>query len=142
MPKPKTKVTEISVDAFLDSVQPDRRADEGRALDMLFRRATGWEPRMWGASIVGYGRYRYAYASGHGGEACAAGFSPRKAELVVYAMGETGDFAPLLARLGKHKLGKSCIHIKSLEDVDLDVLEEIVRQAVSELEQRWPVSAG
>ncbi|WP_235976491.1 DUF1801 domain-containing protein [Sandaracinobacteroides hominis] len=96
---------------------------------------------MWGPTIVGYGRYRYSYASGHSGEMCATGFSPRKAEIVAYVIGETGDFEPFLARLGKYRRGKSCLYFKSLADMDLAVLGEIVELSVAELEKRWPVSA-
>jgi hypothetical protein len=97
---------------------------------------------MWGPSIVGYGRYRYTYESGRTGEACATGFSPRKAEISVYVMTGYAELDGQLARLGKHKLGKSCLYIKRLSDVDAQVLAEIIRAGLSNLANRWPVDAG
>lgn len=138
----KTLPTDVSVAAFLDAANPPIRREEGRALDALFRRATGWEPRLWGPSIVGYGRYRYTYESGRTGEMCATGFSPRKAEIVVYVLTGYTGLEPRLARLGRHRLGKSCLYVRKLADIDLDVLEEIVREGLGTLRQRWPVDAA
>ena len=142
MPEAKTKPTDISVAAFLNTAEPEARRAEGRALDALFRRVTGWEPKIWGPSIVGYGRYRYTYESGRSGEAPAAGFSPRKAELVIYVMVGYADFRPELARLGKHRLGKSCLYVKRLSDIDLDILELIVKRGLDTLGAKWTVDAG
>lgn len=142
MPELKTKPTEMSVEAFLDAAEPESRRAEGRALDALFRRATGWQPRLWGPSIIGYGRYRYTYDSGHSGESCAAGFSPRKSEIVVYALPGAGQIGPLLARLGKHRTGKSCLYIRKLSDIDLAVLEEIVLAGLADLGSRHEVDAS
>ncbi len=131
--------------AFLAAVEPERRREEGLALDALFRRVTGWEPTLWGPSIVGYGRYRYRDASGHGGEAPATGFSPRKAELSLYVLPCDGDADPAcaaaLARLGPHRRGKSCLYLRRLADIDLAVLEELVRTGLRDLAARWPVAA-
>lgn len=138
MAETKTKPTAISVDAFLDAVaDPARRAD-GRAVDALMRRVTGLEPRMWGPSIVGYGSYRYQYDSGHGGEACRIGFSPRKAELVLYVLADLPGQDEDLARLGKHRTGKSCLYVKTLAGVDMAVLERIVRGCWDEMNRRYP----
>ena len=139
MPEAKTKPTEISVDAFLESVEPPSRGVEGRALDALFRRVTGWTPRMWGPSIIGYGRYSYTYESGHSGVICATGFSPRKADLVLYVMSDSADLTGMLSRLGKHRTGKSCLYLKRLSDADPDVLAEIIAAGVRALATRWPV---
>lgn len=138
----KTKPTEISAEAFLDMVEPEARRAEGRALDVIFRRVTGWQPRMWGPSIIGYGRYRYTYESGHSGEACATGFSPRKADLVLYVSAGLQETAEPLSRLGRHKIGKSCLYFKRLSDVDETVLEEIIRLGVEDMRRRWPVDDG
>jgi hypothetical protein len=134
----KTKPTPVSVDQFLDAVEhPVRRAD-GKAICALMREITGEEPRMWGPSIVGFGSYRYKYDSGHEGTMCRIGFSPRKAELVLYVLcGEEAE-AEQLARLGKHKIGKSCLYIKSLADVDMDVVEEMIRGALAHMDARYP----
>lgn len=138
----KTKPTEISVNAFLETVEPDIRQRDARALIQLFRRVTGWEPQMWGPSIIGFGRYRYFYESGHSGEMCATGFSPRKAELVLYVLGEQQGTAELLLRLGKHRHGKSCLYLKRLADIDEAVLEEIIRAGLADLSRRWPVEGS
>lgn len=134
----KTKATEVSVDAFLDAVpDPVRRAD-GKAVDALMQRLTGLEPKMWGPTIVGYGSYRYKYDSGHEGEMCRIGFSPRKAELVLYVLDGSDAQADLLARLGKHRTGKSCLYIKKLADVDAAVLEALVGSAIAGMDARYP----
>lgn len=127
MAENKTKPTEVRVEAFLEAVpDPVRRAD-GKALSALMARASGREPVMWGPSIVGFGLYRYRYESGREGEMCRVGFSPRKAELVIYGTGSAPGRDALLARLGKHKTGKGCLYVKRLADVDLDVLDALIR---------------
>lgn len=123
----KTKPTDMSVDAFLDGVEhPVRRAD-GKAVRAMMERVTGEPATMWGPSIVGVGRYHYRYASGHEGDACRIGFSPRSANLVLY-VGGFPEYEALLARLGKHKRSKACLYLNKLADVDLGVLEEIARR--------------
>ena len=130
-----------AVTRFLDDVpHPVRRADAAR-LDVLFSRVTGWTPRMWGPSIVGYGSYDYTYASGRGGSYLATGFSPRAASLVVYIMPGYAGFDPILSRLGKWKRGKSCLYINRLTDVDSGVLAELVAAGLEDLRSHWPVHA-
>jgi hypothetical protein len=135
----KTKATEVSPDDFLDAVpDPVRRAD-GKAVDAIMRRVTGLEPKMWGPSIVGYGSYTYKYDSGHSGTMCRIGYSPRKAELVLYVLsGNRPGQEEQLAKLGKHRNGKSCLYIKKLADVDLDVLETMVRESWDDMNRRYP----
>lgn len=138
----KTRPTGAEVDAFLAAVDhPTRRAD-ARRLDTIFREVTGWKPAMWGPSIVGYGSYRYRYDSGREGEMCATGFSPRKANLVLYILPGYADFSALLARLGKHRLGRSCLYINKLADVDEGVLREIIRAGVDDLAARHAVTGS
>lgn len=134
----KTKATEVKVADFIAAV-PDavRRADAEIVCEML-QRLTGEEPRMWGPTIIGFGSYRYTYDSGHSGEMCRIGFSPRKAELVLYVLTGKPDQEPLLARLGKHKTGKSCLYVKKLADVDLAVLEELTRTAIAHMDATYP----
>ena len=123
----KTKPTEVSVDVFLDGVgHPVRRAD-GKAVRAMMERVTGEPATMWGPSIVGFGRYHYRYASGHEGDMCRVGFSPRSANLVLY-VGGFPEYEALLAKLGKHKRSKACLYLGKLADVDLGVLEEIARR--------------
>lgn len=141
MAQNKTQATEADVAAFLKAVEhPVRRAD-ALALDGLFRRITRWVPRLWGPTIVGYGQYHYRYDSGREGDFLATGFSPRKANMVLYIMPGYGEMGDLLDRLGKHKLGKSCLYINKLDDVDLDVVEEIIRAGLDDLATRWDVTA-
>ncbi len=129
------------VAAFLDRVgHPTRRAD-AIALDTLFRSITGFTPYMAGTTIVGYGRYHYIYESGREGDCLATGFSPRKAALSIYIMPGYQDFAEMLGRLGKHKKGKACLYINKLADVDIMVLEEIIRAGLRDLDRIWPVAA-
>ena len=128
MAEVKTKPTEVSVDAFLDGVKhPVRRAD-GEAIREMMERITGEPAVMWGPSIVGFGAYHYRYASGHEGDMCRVGFSPRSANLVLY-VGGFPEYEEMLARLGKHKTSKACLYINKLADVDQAVLEEIVRRS-------------
>lgn len=134
----KTKPTAVSVDDFIDAVEnPVRRADGKTVRDMMAR-ITGEQPRMWGPSIIGFGSYHYKYDSGHEGTACRLGFSPRKAELVLYLLTGSESEAGLLARLGKHRTGKSCLYIKKLSDVDMDVLEELTRASLGHMNERYP----
>jgi hypothetical protein len=122
----RTKPTEVSVDAFLDGVEhPVRRAD-GKAVRAMMERVTGEPAVMWGPSIVGFGSYHYRYASGHEGDMPRVGFSPRSANLVLY-VGGFPQYEALLAKLGKYKVSKACLYLGRLGDVDLAVLEEIVR---------------
>ena len=125
----KTKPTEVTPAAFIDAVPDPVRREDAKALDALFARVAGEPARMWGPTIVGYGSYRYRYASGHEGTMCRIGFSPRKAELVLYVGAGSPDQADDLARLGNHRTGKSCLYIKRLSGVDQEALEAIVRNA-------------
>lgn len=135
----KTQPTEVSVSDYLMSVEhPTRRAD-AIALDELFQRVTGFEPRMWGPTMVGYGRYHYVYDSGREGDCLATGFAPRKANLVLYIMPGYTDFGNILDRLGKYKKGKACLYINKLADVDMSVLEELIRAGLDDLATSWPV---
>ena len=135
----KTVPTGASVDDHLASITPERRQHDARALDVLFREATGFQPKMWGPSILGYGRYHYRYKSGREGDFLATGFAPRRSNLVVYIMPGYGDFATILDRLGKFRIGKSCLYINRLSDVDRDALTDLIRAGLSDLANHWPV---
>lgn len=143
MAENKTKPTRASVDGFIAAVEhPGKRAD-ARVLDALFRRATGAQPAMWGPTIVGYGQYHYRYESGHEGEICRVGFSPRKARHSLYLLncGKDGDeaaFSALRDRLGKHSRGKGCLYVNKLADIDLAVLEEMIALAWRHSQERYP----
>lgn len=125
----KTKPTGEDVNAFLDSVPNEKRRRDGyRALELL-KQVTGHEPKIWGNGLIGFDQYHYKYKSGHEGDFLAIGFSPRSAHTVFYLMPGYQDFGPQLEKLGKHKLGKSCLYIPDLDKVDMDVLEEMCRTA-------------
>jgi hypothetical protein len=125
----KTTETTASVDAFI-AKQPADIAADCRAIMGLMRKATGEDPKLWGASIVGYGRYAYTYDTGREGEWMITGFSPRKANLTLYIMMGFEEEAALMQKLGKHTTGKSCLYIKKLADVDLKVLESLIVKGV------------
>lgn len=138
----KTKLTAVSVPDFIAAVENDTRRNDAVVLAKLLKAITGWKPRMWGPSIIGFGAYHYTYDSGHSGSICAIGFSPRKASLVIYVADFPGKEA-LLAQLGKHKGGlKQCLYINKLADVDMKVLEKILIGGLAEIRKTWPVTAS
>jgi len=139
MAQNKTQLTQDSVVEFLNVVSPVQKRADAIALDKLFRTVTGFAPAMWGSSIVGYGQYHYEYQSGREGDFLATGFSPRKAALSIYIMPGYSDFSEILSRLGKHKIGKSCLYVNKLADVDMQVLAELIEAGLDDLNQRWPV---
>ena len=139
--KVKTKVTSDDVTAFLDTLDGTRRAD-ALALAETMGEVTGEPPRLWGA-IVGFGQYHYEYDSGHKGDTCVVGFSPRKAAFSLYLHGAAfpeaeAERQQLLGKLGKHSLGKGCIYVKKLADVDPTVLRQLIELSVKQLRQRYP----
>ena len=135
----KTKPTEVDPKDFVAAVESDKKRADAEVLLDFFERVTGLKPKMWGPSLIGYGRYHYKYESGREGDMLMTGFSPRKANLVMYIMpGYRSDqMQEKLSRLGKHKLGKSCLYINKLADVDMDVLEEIVRDGVDYMRENY-----
>ena len=138
----KTRATEIPVADFIAALPDARRREEAATIDAMHRRVTGLEPRMWGSSIIGYGSYDYVYDSGHSGTMCRAGFSPRKAAMTLYLMGnycgQKNEADALFAKLGKYKTGKSCLYINKLADADLDVLEQIVALSWDSMNKYYP----
>lgn len=136
MAETKTKPTDSSVDAYLSSRASAEQLADCRVLMAMCKRVTRQQPKMWGPSIVGYGSYTYRYASGHSGEACLTGLAVRGKQLVVYLNAEAPGQADLLARLGRHKIGKSCLYFKRLADLDATVLEALIGASVAELRRR------
>ena len=127
----KTQPTAADVEEFLNAIDDQQKRADCLAIDGLMRRVTGEAPTLWGPSIVGYGRYRYVYASGRSGESPHTGFSPRKQQLVVYLLGGYEErYASVLARLGPHQTGKSCLYLKRLDDVDEGALRELIDSSV------------
>jgi hypothetical protein len=133
----KTKQTDASVKDFLNKVPDKQKRDDCFAIAKMMEEATGAKPKMWGKSIVGFGSYRYKYASGREGEMLLTGFSPRKQDLVLY-LGPGLENEALMARLGKHKTGKGCLYVKRLDDVDRQVLRELVGHSVETMRKRHP----
>jgi hypothetical protein len=127
----QTKPTKLSVSAFLDTLTDETRRSDAKALVKLMQSATGEKPTMWGPAIIGFGSHHYAYESGREGDTPLACFSPRKAATVIYGMTGFGESGPLLAKLGKHKVDGSCLHIKKLADVDQKVLETLIVKSVA-----------
>lgn len=138
MSENKTKPTGADVEAFLAAVEPEAKRRDAEALCAMMRRATGKPPVLWGPSMVGFGRYRYRYPSGREGESFRVGFSPRKANLVVYIVDGFEHYASLKANLGKFKTGKSCLYINTLADVDRKVLETLITASVKSMAAKYP----
>lgn len=136
MAENKTKATDASVSDYIASRATAEQAADCKALMAILKKVTRRNPRMWGPSIVGYGSYRYTYESGRTGESCLTGFAIRGRELVVYLSAEGEDQQALLARLGKHKIGKACLYFKRLADLDTSVLEQLVTGSVAEIGRR------
>ena len=137
MSENKTKATGADVELHIAAVGNDEQRQDCKTLIALLGKVTKEQPKMWGPSIVGFGAYRYKYESGREGESCLVGFAVRKNELVVYLSASGPDQEALLARLGRHKMGKSCLYIRRLCEVDAEVLEQLVAGAVATLKQRY-----
>ena len=140
MAETKTRPTGASVDAYLASrASPEQLAD-CKGIIAMCERVTRQQPVMWGPSIVGFGSYTYTYESGHSGEACLTGFAIRGKELVVYLVAEQPVQVARLARLGRHRMGKSCLYFKRLADLDVEVLEALIAESVADVKRRYPHS--
>jgi Domain of unknown function (DU1801) len=136
----KTQETDADVTAFLAGVaDPGQRADADTIIKMMSA-ASGQPPKMWGPSIIGFGRYHYRYESGREGDMCRIGFSPRKGQTVLYIVNGFPAHDALLAKLGKHKTGKACLYIKKLADVDMGILQQLVTGSLAEMDRRYPQS--
>jgi len=129
----KTRPTDRDVTEFLNTVQDEEKRKDCSTLADLMQRITGEKPVMWGEGMIGFGRYTYRYASGQTGEWLKTGFAPRKGNITIYIMAYLDNFPEIMRRLGKVKTGKSCIYIKRLSDIDMRVLEELIRQSLKSL---------
>ena len=134
----KTVRSGKSVHAFLKGIRDERQQDDAMRLLQIMKRATGTKPAMWGPSIVGFGSYHYRYESGREGDWFLTGFSPRKQNLTLYIMAGFDRYDALMAELGKHTTGKSCLYVKRLADIDMDVLTELVTASVEHMKSRYP----
>ena len=138
MAKMKTTPTQASVDAYIDAVADAQKRADCRAVAAMMAEVTGAPARMWGPSIVGFGSYHYRYASGREGDFMETGFAARKRAITLYIMAGFSEYADLLAKLGKHDTGKSCLYVKRLADVDQAVLREMVERSVAWIRARHP----
>lgn len=128
----KTKVNDASIEQFINKIADEEKRSDSRVLVKMMKQITKQPPKIWGPSIVGFGSYHYKYASGREGDMCLIGFSPRKEALTLYGIGGLKRLAPLLKKLGKHKTGKGCLYIKTLNDVDLKVLEGLFSKSFAQ----------
>jgi hypothetical protein len=133
----KTYQTNADVSAFLDRVPDARRREDARTMAALMQRLTGAEPRMWGSSIVGFGTYTYFYESGRSGDWPLVGFAPRAKELVLYIMSGFDEHAELMRGLGRYKTGKSCLYVRTLDDIQLPVLTRLIEMSIARMVQRY-----
>ncbi|MCM3720290.1 DUF1801 domain-containing protein [Fictibacillus phosphorivorans] len=134
----KTKVNDNSVIEFIENVDsPKKREDAYKLLD-IFSETTGFEAKMWGPSIIGFGSYHYRYDTGHEGDAPLVGFSPRKAKISLYLATGDPNREELLSNFGKHTTGAACVYINKLADIDVEVLKELIEQSVAFLQKTYP----
>lgn len=133
----KTQPTMASVSKFIESVENDKRREDAWAVLAMMSEITGEPATMWGPSIVGFGQYHYKYESGREGDFMLVGFSPRKANLVLYVMGSIADDDPLRATLGKYKTGVGCLYVNKLEDVHLPTLKKLIAKSYKATKKRW-----
>jgi Domain of unknown function (DU1801) len=138
MAKNKTTETSKSVTAFINTASDETKREDSFQLIELITRETGFEPKMWGPSIVGFGNYHYRYESGREGDMPLAGFSPRAAAIVLYLSGNFEKRDELLQTLGKYKTGKGCVYIKRLEDIDIAVLKKMIVNSVKHIRSLYP----
>jgi hypothetical protein len=131
----KTKITKASVDKFIKGIKDEQVREDCIKIAEMMQKITKAEPKMWGTSIVGFGDYRYKYASGREGDWFLVGFSPRKQNLTLYLMGGLNEHEELLGNLGKHTTGKGCLYIKKLEDVNMKILKELVTASVKRMQK-------
>jgi len=140
MAQNKTKPNNASVQKYLHAIKDENRRRDCIAISRLMARVTKHKPRMWGPSIVGFGSFHYKYASGHEGDSGLTGFSSRKGAISVYLVISGRRQDKLLARLGRHKMAKSCLYLRKLSDVDVRILERLVADSVAEVKRRYPGS--
>ncbi|WP_107038760.1 DUF1801 domain-containing protein [Brumimicrobium mesophilum] len=140
MAKNKTQETNANVNDFIESfANTEQKKLDSFELIKIMKAATGFEPKMWGPSIIGFGSYHYKYKSGHEGDAPLVGFSPRKAEISLYVFTGTEEHEYLLENLGKFRKGKACIYIKKLADINVDELNNVMAETIKFLDSRYEV---
>lgn len=136
----KNRPTTASVNGFIAAIENEQRRKDAQTALRLMKKWTGLTPKMWGPSIIGFGSYHYKYESGREGDMCMTGFSPRSSALVFYIIGGVPEADPLFRKLGKHRLGKSCLYINKLSDADVSALEAIVKQSLAYMRRTYPTA--
>ncbi|PID06643.1 MULTISPECIES: DUF1801 domain-containing protein [unclassified Sporosarcina] len=134
----KTKETDHSVIEFIENIEQVKKREDAFQLVDIFTETTGYQAKMWGPSIIGFGKYHYKYNSGHEGDAPIVGFSPRKAKISLYVTLETEQREKLLKDFGKYTSGKSCIYINKIDDIDIDILEKLIKQSAAFINEVYP----
>ena len=138
----KTQPTRQGVTTFINAIEDKQKRADCKKVAAMMRAATGSRAKIWGANIVGFGRYHYKYASGREGDFMITGFSPRAQSLAIYIMPGFTEFEPLMKKLGKFKTGKSCLYIKRLSDVDESVLQRLIADSVKRMRKKYPAGQG
>lgn len=138
MAENKTVANDGDVEAFIESIEDENKRNDARSIMKMMEEITGENPTMWGTSIVGFGSYHYVYASGRKGDFMMTGFSPRKRNTSIYVMPGFSEYGDLLSKLGKHKLGRSCLYVTKLSDVDEGVLRTIVERGYQDMKEKYP----
>lgn len=133
----KLHKTSESVETFLKAISDEQRRTDAMTLCGVLEKMTGKKPEIWGYGIVGFGNYHYKYESGREGDSSVIGFAPRKQNLVLYIVNGYHDYGPLLQKLGKHKIGKSCLYINRLSDIDMPVLNELMQQSLAHMKKTY-----
>ncbi len=137
MAKNKTIFTDENVIEFVEKLENETKKNDSYQLINLMSEITGQEPKMWGPSIIGFGQYHYKYASGHEGDAPVLGFSPRKAAISLYVFSGADEHLPTVEKLGKFTMGKSCIYVKKMSDIDIDILNELMQQSIDFVTEKY-----
>ncbi len=136
----KTHENKASVTDFIANISDDQLRKDAKTLLKLFKQTTGWQPKMWGGSIVGFGKYAYKRSNGDEGEFMATGFSPRKSGPTLYIMPGYADYSDLLSQLGPHKLGKSCLYLKSFKETDRAIITKLIKRGLKDLAKTHTVT--
>jgi Domain of unknown function (DU1801) len=136
----KTKQSDASVHDFLESITNQQTRNDCQTIVQIMEKATNSEPKMWGAGIIGFGTYHYQYASGREDDWMRIGFSPRKQNIVLYIINGYLEYEELLSKLGKHSIGKSCLYIKKLSDINLPTLEKLIQASVQHMSEKYPIT--
>lgn len=137
MAKNKTVFTDESVIEFIENLENDIKKKDSYQLIDLMREITKCEPKMWGPSIIGFGQYHYKYASGHEGDAPVLGFSPRKTAISLYVFSGAEEHLPTVEKLGKFSMGKACIYVKKMSDINVDVLKELMQLSIDFVTEKY-----